>query len=103
MYSLDYVRRHLQVFIGGTCVMAGVGGCTVSDVAGMYRVARAYYKGFFERGCDYTHDIAILELTRDVPVTVNHICLPFLHQVVELEDPYVRLRSFGWGTDRKLF
>ncbi|CAJ0599863.1 unnamed protein product [Cylicocyclus nassatus] len=83
MYTLDYVRRNLQVFINGTCVMAGVEGCTISDVSSMYKVARAYYKGFFERGCKYTHDIAILELTKDVPAT----------------DPYVRLRAFGWGLD----
>ncbi|CAJ0599360.1 unnamed protein product [Cylicocyclus nassatus] len=98
MYSLEDVIRITKIFIGGTCSIAGKFGCTESDIGKVYRVARASYQKFYEHGCR-GNDIAILELTEDVPKTINHVCLPFLHKVEEIEDPYLKLSTFGWGRD----
>ncbi|CAJ0599596.1 unnamed protein product [Cylicocyclus nassatus] len=101
--------HNTEVFIGGTCSSAGRFGCTWSDIGRKYKIARyvsaeitaanAFYVLYFAYGCNGTYDIAILELTEDVPKTINHICLPFMHHLEELEDPYLELRSFGWGAD----
>ncbi|CAJ0599775.1 unnamed protein product [Cylicocyclus nassatus] len=99
MYRLKDAIHDTEVFIGGTCSSAGRFGCTKSDIGRKYKVARAFYWSYFMFGCGGTHDIAILELTEDVPKTINHICLPFMHHVEELEDPYLKLWSFGWGVD----
>ncbi|CAJ0599225.1 unnamed protein product [Cylicocyclus nassatus] len=99
MVSPDFVINNTEVFIGGTCSSTGRFGCTKSDIGRVYKVARAFYEDYFKFGCTDTHDIAILELAKDVPKTINHVCLPFMHKVEELEDPYLKLRTFGWGRD----
>ncbi|CAJ0607472.1 unnamed protein product [Cylicocyclus nassatus] len=99
MLSPDFVLDNTKVFIGGTCSSAGRFGCIRSDIGRVYKIARAFYEDYFKFGCKGTHDIAILELAEDVPETINHVCLPFMHKVEELEDPYLKLRVFGWGRD----
>ncbi|CAJ0599774.1 unnamed protein product [Cylicocyclus nassatus] len=98
MLPMDSVKK-IGVFVGGTCIRAGTSNCTSGDTGERHKIARAYYKGYFERGCKGTHDIAVLELSEDVSAAINHICLPFMDQVMEIEDPYLKLKSFGWGLD----
>ncbi|CAJ0599358.1 unnamed protein product [Cylicocyclus nassatus] len=99
MFSPEFVIHNTEVSIGGTCSLAGRFGCTRSDIGRVYKIARAFYEDYFKFGCRGTHDIAILELAEDVPKTINHVCLPFMHKVEEIEDPYLKLRAFGWGND----
>ncbi|CAJ0599357.1 unnamed protein product [Cylicocyclus nassatus] len=99
MFSPEFVIHNTEVSIGGTCSLAGRFGCTRSDIGRVYKIARAFYEDYFKFGCRGTHDIAILELAEDVPKTINHVCLPFMHKVEEIEDPYLKLRVFGWGRD----
>ncbi|CAJ0599776.1 unnamed protein product [Cylicocyclus nassatus] len=99
MYPMEAVINSTKVFVGGSCLFPNIAGCNTSDIGKMYKVARASYEQYFAFNCKGTHDIALLELTEDVPKTINHVCLPFLHQLEEIEDPYLKLRSFGWGLD----
>ncbi|CAJ0599777.1 unnamed protein product [Cylicocyclus nassatus] len=99
MSSMEEVINGTKVFIGGTCTKANRSGCIDSDVGRIYKVARAFYDGWFKKDCKGTHDIAILELTEDVPKTINHVCLPFINHLQEIEDPYLKMRTFGWGRD----
>ncbi|CAJ0599359.1 unnamed protein product [Cylicocyclus nassatus] len=99
MYPMGVVLNSTEVFVGGTCSSAGRFGCTSSDIGKVYKVARASYRTYYELGCKGTRDIAILQLTEDVPKTINHVCLPFMHKLREIKDPYLKLRTFGWGRD----
>lgn len=61
----------------------------------------AWYAGFYEEGCDGTRDIAFLELARDVPEGIHHVCLPHLHDVDDMDDATTKLFSCGFGSNRK--
>ncbi|ETN84681.1 hypothetical protein NECAME_17052, partial [Necator americanus] len=60
----------------------------------------ASYRSFFEYRCSGTRDIAILELTADVPEHIHHICLPHMNKKIDISDSSLRMSSFGWGGDR---
>ncbi|ETN81585.1 hypothetical protein NECAME_17871, partial [Necator americanus] len=64
---------------------------------------KASYRSFFEYRCSGTRDIAILELTADVPEHIHHICLPHMNKKIDISDSSLRMSSFGWGGDREFF
>ncbi|KAK6740810.1 hypothetical protein RB195_008954 [Necator americanus] len=97
---LEELKDDLRVYVGRTCLKVNTKhNCTKHDLGMRMFLKRAFYDIFFNTGCRGTHDIAILELTEDVPKNIHHICLPHLHDADELSDPLLRLSSFGWGAD----
>ncbi|KAL6727670.1 hypothetical protein Aduo_009526 [Ancylostoma duodenale] len=100
MVPNDIVRKNLKVVVGATCTMPdSETNCTDEDVGTRIGVKRLIFEEFYKRGCSGTKDFAIIELLHDVPKGVHHVCLPHLHDVDELDDPSLRVSSFGWGSD----
>ncbi|VDK65284.1 unnamed protein product [Cylicostephanus goldi] len=101
MYSPDEVVAKTTVIVGGICLKKDKNyNCTEKDVGKTMSVKKAYYSLFFEKSCAGSEDIAILELTEDIPKNINHICLPQFHKTDELFDlQSTKLFSYGWGVD----
>ncbi|KAK6740805.1 hypothetical protein RB195_008945 [Necator americanus] len=88
------------VRIGGTCLLPDKKhNCTEEDLGYLFGIKRASYRSFFEYRCSGTRDIAILELTADVPEHIHHICLPHMNKKIDISDSSLRMSSFGWGGD----
>ncbi|VDM79093.1 unnamed protein product [Strongylus vulgaris] len=86
--------------VGGVCTVKDEKhNCDEKDVGILMKVVSANYSLFFEQHCSGTQDIAILELEKNVPKGINHICLPQHHNVDELLDSSTRMFSYGWGVD----
>ncbi|KAK6015731.1 hypothetical protein OSTOST_18816 [Ostertagia ostertagi] len=100
MYPIDFVRKNSIVQVGGICYEQDTKvKCSGKKVGTKMRVKNGFYEGFFKAGCTGTRDIAIMELDRDVPAGIHHICLPHLHHMDELDDDSMKLFSTGWGLD----
>ncbi|KAK6740955.1 hypothetical protein RB195_009043 [Necator americanus] len=100
MRSEEDVLADIIVGVGGTCLKPDKKyKCGEEDNILGIRAKRISYRSYFEYGSDFTHDFAILELTRDVPEHIHHICLPHMNKKIDIGDPSLRMSSFGWGQD----
>ncbi|VDO77740.1 unnamed protein product, partial [Heligmosomoides polygyrus] len=99
-YPVRDVIRKARVVVGGVCMEESEEeDCQKEDIGVQMKIKRAWYAGFYEEGCDGTRDIAFLELARDVPEGIHHVCLPHLHDVDDMDDATTKLFSCGFGSN----
>ncbi|KAK6045064.1 hypothetical protein COOONC_17431 [Cooperia oncophora] len=100
MESVDKVVKFGEVMVGGVCQEENEeAGCTMKDIGTVMKVKRAYYSDYYQERCTDTKDIAFLELENDIPEHINHICLPHLHNVDEMDIESSKLIAAGWGSN----
>ncbi|KAK5969193.1 Peptidase S1 domain-containing protein [Trichostrongylus colubriformis] len=100
MINLDTVVKYGEIMVGGVCQMMNETlTCTKKDVGQIFKIKRAQYDNYFKAGCDNTEDIALLELEKEIPDGISHICLPHLHNIDNLDIWSKKYLAAGWGAD----
>ncbi|KAK5969192.1 hypothetical protein GCK32_008031 [Trichostrongylus colubriformis] len=65
----------------------------------VFTSSRAQYDSYFKAGCGDTEDIAFLELEKEIPEGISHICLPHFHNIDNLDIWSKKYLAAGWGAD----